>query len=80
MTGFPALLDLHGRRVVVVGGGAVAARRVRSLLEAGADVLVVTLEANDDLRESDAHLELRSFADTDLDGAWLAMACTDDPV
>ncbi|MGI8679164.1 MAG: uroporphyrinogen-III C-methyltransferase [Jatrophihabitans sp.] len=78
MTGFPALLDLRGRRVVVVGGGPVAARRVRSLRECGADVLVITRAHGDELRDSDVRLELRAFAPTDLDGAWLAMACTDD--
>ena len=41
---YPLHLDLAGRRVLVVGGGAVAARRVRSLLDAGADVHVVAPE------------------------------------
>lgn len=35
-------LRLHGRRVVVIGGGAVAARRIPRLLAAGADVLLVS--------------------------------------
>ena len=38
---YPIVLRLEGRRVVVVGGGAVAARRVPALLQAGADVVVV---------------------------------------
>ena len=38
---FPLFLDLAGRRVVVVGGGSVAARRVAALLDAGARVQVV---------------------------------------
>ena len=37
---FPLFLDLRGRRVLVVGGGAVAARKIATLLEAGAHVLV----------------------------------------
>jgi uroporphyrin-III C-methyltransferase/precorrin-2 dehydrogenase/sirohydrochlorin ferrochelatase len=78
VTGFPLLLDLTGRRVVVVGGGMVASRRTRGLHEAGADVLVV---APDVLAEIEAlvPVERRPFAPSDLDGAWLAMACTDDP-
>jgi uroporphyrin-III C-methyltransferase / precorrin-2 dehydrogenase / sirohydrochlorin ferrochelatase len=39
---YPLVLDVAGRRVVVVGGGPVAARRVLSLVEAGADVEVVS--------------------------------------
>jgi uroporphyrin-III C-methyltransferase/precorrin-2 dehydrogenase/sirohydrochlorin ferrochelatase len=65
VTGFPLLLDVHGRRVVVVGAGTVGTRRAQALRGAGADVVVFT--ADD------------PFQATDLDGAWLALACTDDP-
>jgi len=76
--GFPALLDLTGRRVVVVGGGAVAARRVRSLRDAGAEVTVVAPVIGADVG-TDGVLQLRRpFAPADLDGAWLAFACTDE--
>ena len=37
---FPLFADLRGRRVLVVGGGAVALRKVEALLPAGADVAV----------------------------------------
>ena len=77
MTGFPVLLDLAGRRVVVVGGGAVAARRVASLREAGADLLVVAPSVGPDIA-ADVAREPRGFEPADLDGAWLAVACTDD--
>ncbi len=78
MTGFPALLDLRGRRVVVVGGGAVAARRVRALREAGADALVVAPDVLDEVRAPGVQVVPRPFAEGDLDGAWLVLACTDD--
>ena len=47
----PLLLDLAGRRVVVVGGGPVAARRVLRLVEDGADVVVVAPAVCEDLAE-----------------------------
>ncbi|MGH8960298.1 MAG: uroporphyrinogen-III C-methyltransferase [Jatrophihabitantaceae bacterium] len=79
MTGLPLLLDLTGRRVLVVGGGAVAARRVRTMLEAGAAVRLVAPDVVAELLDSDIQLERRAFVEPDLDGAWLAIACTDDP-
>ncbi len=80
MTGFPLLLDVAGRRVVVVGAGVVGTRRARALAEAGADVLVVAPVVSDVLRSmADARVEQRAFRESDLDGAWLAVACTDEP-
>ena len=76
-------LRLAGRRVLVVGGGAVALRRAVGLLEAGADVLVVAPEATPALEAlaQDGRLrwERRAYASGDLAGAWLVHACTDDP-
>ena len=46
---FPLFLDLRGRRVLVVGGGAVAARKIGVLLEAGARVAVVAPALDADL-------------------------------
>jgi uroporphyrin-III C-methyltransferase/precorrin-2 dehydrogenase/sirohydrochlorin ferrochelatase len=77
--GFPLLLDVADRPVVVVGGGTVATRRARALVESGADVLVVAPQVAPQLSELPIRLRARGFADSDLDGAWLAVACTDDP-
>ena len=69
---YPLHLDVSGRRVLVVGGGPVAARRVRSLVEAGARVRVVApvvAFAADDV-------VLRAFRPSDVDDAWLVHACT----
>jgi uroporphyrin-III C-methyltransferase/precorrin-2 dehydrogenase/sirohydrochlorin ferrochelatase len=79
VTGFPLLLDLSARRVVVVGGGTIATRRVRALLEAGADVLVVAPNVAAEIAALGLACARREFAADDLDAAWLAVACTDDP-
>jgi uroporphyrin-III C-methyltransferase/precorrin-2 dehydrogenase/sirohydrochlorin ferrochelatase len=79
MSGFPLLLDVTARRVLVVGGGAVATRRAARLAEAGAAVEVVALKASPELRALGVPLAERGFVDRDVDGAWLVFACTDDP-
>lgn len=77
-------LHLAGRKVVVVGGGTVAQRRIPVLIANGADVHVVARAATpavEALAEQDPGitLELRDYRDGDLDGAWYAIAATDDP-
>lgn len=76
-------LDLVGRRVVVVGGGTVAQRRLTGLLAAGADVEVVAPDVTPAVEGMATARELtwtaRAYTDGDLDGAWYAIACTDSP-
>ncbi|GAB3040142.1 uroporphyrinogen-III C-methyltransferase [Nocardioides flavus (ex Wang et al. 2016)] len=74
-------LVLTGRRVVVVGGGHVAQRRVPALLASGADVTVVSPEVTPAIEglAGELTLVLRDFAEPDLDGAWYVVAATDDP-
>src|SRR6516162_9665997 len=75
-------LRLGGRRVVVVGGGAVAARRIPALLDAGADIILVSPSVTASLEDLAAagriRWEPRGYADGDCAGAWLVCACTDD--
>ena len=82
---YPITLDLTGRRVVVVGGGPVAARRVRGLVEAGALVEVIAPFVCEDLRDLvDAHgirWHEREFTVGDLvlpEPAWLVHTATGD--
>jgi siroheme synthase-like protein len=70
----PLFVHLKGRRVVVVGGGPVAAAKLRQLQAAGADVLVVAPELHDDIVRSGAEMACRPFGPADLDHAWLAVA------
>jgi uroporphyrin-III C-methyltransferase / precorrin-2 dehydrogenase / sirohydrochlorin ferrochelatase len=74
-------LDLAGRRVVVVGGGSVAQRRLPGLLAAGAVVEVVAPHVTPAVEAMAGELRwtARPYRDGDLDGAWYAIACTDDP-
>ncbi|MCY3846055.1 MAG: bifunctional precorrin-2 dehydrogenase/sirohydrochlorin ferrochelatase [Acidobacteria bacterium] len=74
MTLFPAFLKLDGRRVVVVGGGRVAAAKIRALLDAGADVTVVAPEVSDQIANAGVVYVRRPFEARDLDGAWLVVA------
>ena len=81
---YPLALRLDGRRVLVVGGGTVATRRVPALLAAGAVVEVVAPELTPALRAyADAGRltwSQRRFTPTDVDGAWLVQVAVDDPV
>jgi len=70
----PLFVKLAGRDVVVVGGGAMAALRVRQLSEAGARVTVVAPLIRDDVAAAAAWVHRRPFHPEDLDGAWLAVA------
>jgi len=80
---YPVGLRLGGRRVVVVGGGQVAHRRVAGLLEARALVTVVSPEVTPALEALVAPgavtWHARRYAEGDVDGAWYAVAATDDP-
>lgn len=76
-------LRLRGRRVAVIGGGAVAARRVPRLLAAGADVLLVSPRVTPSLEDLGAAGRLtwlaREYRPGDCAGAWLVCACAGPP-
>src|SRR5690348_15558419 len=80
---YPLGLQLEGLRVLVVGGGAVATRRVPALIDAGADVVLVSPHLTPALQ---AHADAgritwvpRRFESSDVDGAWLVHVAVDDP-
>jgi siroheme synthase-like protein len=83
LTGLPVNLIVRDRRVVVVGGGRIAARKIEPLLELGARVVVVAPAAGPEVRgwAAAGRCELieREFRAGDLDGAWFALTATDDP-
>src|SRR6202042_2047839 len=72
-------LRLAGKKVVVVGGGNVAQRRLPLLIASGADVHVVARSATRSVEAmSGITLALRDYHDGDLADAWYAIAATDD--
>ena len=83
LVGYPVNLLVTDRRCVVVGAGRIAARKIESLLEAGADVTVVAPDVGETVRawagEGRIRLVERPFTDADVDDAWLVITATDDP-
>ena len=80
---YPSGLRLTGRRVVVVGGGQVAQRRIPGLLAAGAEVVVVAPRVTPAIEGQVLAGEVawveRGFVDDDLEDTWYVIAATDDP-
>lgn len=78
--GYPLLLDLTGRAVLVVGAGAVGVRRARELQAAGAVVHIVAPQAAAELTSltelTGVRWTQRNFVDGDVAGAWLVVVAT----
>jgi uroporphyrin-III C-methyltransferase/precorrin-2 dehydrogenase/sirohydrochlorin ferrochelatase len=70
----PLFLHLSGRRVLLVGGGEVAAAKLRQLVAVGADVRVVAPDICGDIERSGVPFERRPFEPGDLDDVWLVVA------
>jgi len=77
---WPVFLRLSGRKVVLVGGGNVAAAKLAGLRECGAEVTVVAPEILPEVAKSGATLVRRAFEDSDLDGAWFVVAAAPSDV
>jgi uroporphyrin-III C-methyltransferase/precorrin-2 dehydrogenase/sirohydrochlorin ferrochelatase len=77
-SGYPLLLHVEGRRVLVVGAGPVATRRAGALVDQRADVVVVAPAGTPEMAALPVTWHHRPYADGDLDGAWLVHAATDD--
>ncbi len=78
---YPVCLDIRNRDCLVVGGGAVACRKVKTLLECGANVTVVSPEFSAELEGMDKEnllLIRRPYAPSDVAGRFLVIGATDD--
>lgn len=78
---YPLFVDLEGQPVVVVGGGAVAERKAKTLVAHGADVTVVAPQVTDAIEQwtADGFLTFigRDYVRGDLEGAFLVVCATD---
>ena len=83
LAGLPVNLLVRGRKVVVVGAGRIAVRKIEPLIDLGANVVVVAPAVDPEIRAwadgGRCTLVVRGFQPSDLDGAWLALTATDDP-
>jgi precorrin-2 dehydrogenase/sirohydrochlorin ferrochelatase len=83
MSLYPVLLDISGKACVVIGGGRVAERKVKGLLECEAAVRLVSPEVSAELAglawRGAIEWRRKSYSDEDLDGAFLVFAATSSP-
>lgn len=75
---YPVMLDLRGKRCVVIGGGWGTAERVRALAESGADVTLICSEPVEGLEGIGVRHLKREYQTGDLEGAFLVIACPAD--
>ncbi len=80
---YPLMAKLEGQKILIVGGGTVATRKVRSLLGTGARIRVVSPDVSPEIAalagKQKIMTELRPFSSGDLSGHTLVFAATDDP-
>jgi siroheme synthase-like protein len=78
---YPIFLNIQGKRCVVIGGGKVALRKIKMLLDCGANVSVISPKPHPDIaklsKERAIHLIQRDYESQDLKGAVIAIVCTD---
>ena len=79
---YPVFLDVRERLCVIIGGGQIAEGKIASLLECGASIKMISLEVTAEVQgmadSGILRLEKRAYRDGDLEGAFVAIAATDD--
>lgn len=73
---YPVMINLKDQKVVVIGGGKVASRKLKTLLDEGARITVVSPKLNPAIDEQQITWVNRPYQSGDLDGAKLVLACT----
>ncbi|RXT07806.1 bifunctional precorrin-2 dehydrogenase/sirohydrochlorin ferrochelatase [Ammoniphilus sp. CFH 90114] len=83
MKNYPMMMKLTGQRLVVIGGGRVAERKIRGFVNTGAEITVISPECTDSIKSWAALGKLkyiaREFQEEDLHGASFIIAATNDP-
>lgn len=74
---YPVMINIREKKVVVVGGGKVAARKIKTLLAEQAAVTVVSPTLHADIPQAEVQWLARTYQTGDLEGAKLVFACTD---
>jgi precorrin-2 dehydrogenase/sirohydrochlorin ferrochelatase/precorrin-6A/cobalt-precorrin-6A reductase len=81
-TYFPLFINMHGKKAVIVGGGKVAERRIKMLLDYGANITVISPDISEELRQIAQNGEIRhierKYTSEDISGAFLVIAATND--
>ena len=81
-TFYPVFLNLTERRCVIIGGGQIAEGKISKLLDSGAKIIVISPDATQGIRgfaeRGQIELDLRKYQESDLQGAFLAIAATND--
>ncbi|MGM7682305.1 NAD(P)-binding protein [Cytobacillus sp. Hm23] len=84
MSSFPIIVQLENRNAVVVGGGKVASRKVKHLIDAGANVVVISPNINETMKTYVANRQVvwkeKTFDPSDVDNAFVVIAATDNEI
>lgn len=83
MTVIPIMIELEGKRVVIVGGGRIAKRKLSGLLDSGAELTVISPVAAPEIaewaEEGKINWKQKNFEPTDAEDAFMMVIATDDP-
>lgn len=79
---FPLFVDLAGKKIIVIGGGRIAERRIRTILSFGADIQVIAKECSSEIinmyENGMIKLEKRPYVEGELENAFMVLGITDD--
>lgn len=78
MAYFPFYIDIENKKILVVGGGTVALRKIEKLTPFSPDITVVAPKICDEIKALNVKIIDRRFCDSDLDGAFCVVSATDD--